>query len=110
MYAFQISASLRDIETCTLALRLGSNWRTPLWSGTSEPNLYESVPASSVFDTTALSLSEIYQIPTQYLAALLRASRKRQDMKPGTYGWDEVADEFKRLMTPNGTSSLIRFQ
>lgn len=60
--------------------------------------LGRGVVGASSFDVTAMPLSCLSLIPVKYLAALSRASRKRRDMIPGGDGWEEVADEFIRLV------------
>ena len=81
-------------------------WREAENTTEETARLDQNIAKASVLDFTRLSFEELKQIPPQYLAALLRATRKRERpfknvvyLADDTSPWQAMADEFYRVFT-----------
>ncbi|KAK4689204.1 hypothetical protein P7C73_g892, partial [Tremellales sp. Uapishka_1] len=95
--AFSVAAVVDDVETCVCAIRKSGSWR---WNkGDDEGNDFRlGVKGALWLDLTAAPLRIFDEIPSRYLVALGRASRKSKSLVPGAAEWDKVACEFGRLL------------
>lgn len=101
--AFIIAAHLDDYETAAQAIEVAGHWKYPIGGG---DKLSDCVPGSGILDLAGIDFEEYAQYPPRYAHALLRASKKRSlGLSPGEE-WNQVADEFKRLMAESGCESV----
>ena len=107
-HLFQLSMMLDDPLGVKQAIPLVGTrtWREAENTTEETARLDQNIAKASVLDFTRLSFEELKQIPPQYLAALLRATRKRERpfknvvyLADDTSAWQAMADEFYRVFT-----------
>ncbi|KAK4689200.1 hypothetical protein P7C73_g891, partial [Tremellales sp. Uapishka_1] len=91
---YSVGARVDDVEICTCAIRHCGDWKWREGDG----KLASCLEGGSVLDPTSWSLDKFQNIPLKYAVGLLKATRDQESLDPRDIEWDEVADEFERVM------------
>ncbi|WVF68198.1 hypothetical protein IAT40_002963 [Kwoniella sp. CBS 6097] len=104
-HIFRLASRMGDINLAATAIRYGGSTR---WAQPEQKELKRKgytpeisrIQKASIFDLSGMSYDEFACIPDEYKFGLFRACRQGCNMiEPGEADWEEVSEEFKKIMT-----------